>query len=107
MKKSKRREPRTGRPPKFRTAAKNLSVYLPEDAIRALRQFAAHEYATTGVSRHASDIIVDALREHAPFRDFVENLWSGAGPKTVKRSALTFDEIWGLRISELELKKGK
>lgn len=64
-----------GRPPKFKgTAAKNMSVYLPEETIDALRRFAAFQYQTTGLSRHASDIILDALKAHGPFRDFAGKL---------------------------------
>ena len=88
-----------GRPPKFKAGARNLSVYLPEEMIAALRQYAAHQYAATGQARRASDVIFDALRTYRPLRDFVEK------PPAEVRSAPTWDEVLGGRVGELERKR--
>ncbi|MFI5180279.1 MAG: hypothetical protein ACHQPI_02685 [Thermoanaerobaculia bacterium] len=99
------KKPQTGRPAKFVTGARNLSVYLPEEAITALRQFAAAQVAATGKARHASDVILEALRSHEPFREFVKKLDSEAGRKSGGRGAPTWDDVLGGGISELELKR--
>ncbi|MFI5182020.1 MAG: hypothetical protein ACHQPI_11550 [Thermoanaerobaculia bacterium] len=88
-----------GRPPKFNSGTKNLSVYLPEKTITALRQYGAWRQATSGKPYRASDIVFEALMGHEGLRDFIK----GNVPPQIKRP--TWDEVTGGRISELELKR--
>jgi hypothetical protein len=104
MKDSRKREPRKktrkmGRPRKFKSGTRNLSVYLPEKTITALRQYGAWRQATSGKTCRASDVVFEALMGHEGLRDFIQGNLSAQ----IKRP--TWDEVMGGRIGALEVKK--